>query len=234
MTEVPQLPSPSRAQRWWMGQHQQWAESHVEASHLDALYQFGEYVMFVLWWNALDVEAGRVGRCPTCTLFDRFATAYDQAPSQDCPDCYGTTFEGGFRARIIRPAILGDGNEETVDSRRGEVVTDTISLQTTADFYSRSGDLMLRANGERYQLQQMDTVDIRSGFTRESLLDNIGGTISVSRLEDPGSQAYRVPPTDPVILAQMLEEASLNGHLVVGEGRQDLIKEGGYLVPPAA
>lgn len=215
-----------------MAQQQNWAESHVRAARDDALFQYGEWTMFVLMWNAEDLRQGLVERCQECFDGNRMAAAYGQAPNQECPRCYGTTFDGGFRARVIRPAILSDPNPEELDAKRGEVVTDNLSIQTTADFYSRSGDFMFRANGNRYQMQQMDTVDIRSGFEPVSVSDNVGGVIPGARLEDRTSMAHRIDPSDRAVLAQMLADASQDWHFARNVGRQDLIAPGGgYLVP---
>lgn len=219
-----------RKQPWWLAQNQNWAEQHVAASHLDALYRYGEFVAFALMWNALDLEAGRVARCPVCFETNRMAQAYDQAPDQECTGCFGTTFEGGYRAMVFRPVIITDQNEETTDARRGETVSDSVSIQTTADFYIRTGDFMLRRNGKRYQLQQMDTTDIRSGFSPEDLDENVGGSVATARLEAPGSQAHRVTPSR-ADLRVLLRQVSTDWHYAQGVGRQDIIRPGGYLVP---
>lgn len=214
-----------------MTQDQPWAEQTVKASHLDALYRYGEFVGFVLMWNALDFEAGRVKRCSVCFSTNRTSMAYDQSPNQSCSNCYGTTFHGGYRAIVYRPAIISDQNAETADTRRGELETDSVSLQTSADFFSRTGDFLLRKSGQRYQMQQMDTVDIRSGFEAESLHGNVGGVIPSARLEDPTSQAHRIPPQINALRAT-LSQVSSDWHLARGVGRQDVVRPGGYLVPP--
>lgn len=222
----------NRRKPWWMAQDQPWAEEHVTASHVDALYRYGEWVMFVLLWTAKDLEAGLVTRCPVCRLGDPLSVGYGSAGSTpDCPACFGTTFEGGYRARIVRPAIISDRNTETREDRRaGQVETESLSLQTTADFFCHAGDFMFRVDGTRYQLGQMDTQVIRSGFEHPDQEQSVGGVVNAAALESNGSTlAHRLPP-EPEEVASILAEASLDGHLVVGSGRFDEVR--GYLVSP--
>src|SRR5258708_66990 len=77
--------------------------------HNQALYAYGEYAMFALMWTIRDLEHGRVQRCSRCFedvgLNDRIADTYKQANLRLCPVCFGTSFEGGYRALIIRPSL---------------------------------------------------------------------------------------------------------------------------------
>jgi hypothetical protein len=62
--------------------------------HDGALFQWGEYAIFVLMWSVDDFEQGRVGRCPACyTAYGLIAEAYDQPARRNCPECFGTTFK---------------------------------------------------------------------------------------------------------------------------------------------
>lgn len=217
-----EVPNTSRRLPWWMQQDQWYAEAHVAASHVDALYRFGEYVMFVLLWAAEDYERGLVGKCP-CIAGDRIAQAYDQPSPFECPMCFGTTFQGGWRAKIIRPAILTDRNTETSETRRGEVTQDAVSIETTNDFFARRGDYMFRADGNRYQLDQMETITVRSGMQMPTQGQTIGGMISGARMEDINSVAHKIPP-DRHALQERLHLASLDPHLAEGVARHDQVR----------
>jgi len=223
----------NRRKPWWMAQNQPWAEEHIAASHVDALYRYGEFVMFVLLWHSDDYERGEVKRCPVCIDGDPLSVGYDRSPSNDCPACFGTSFEGGYRARIVRPAIIGDRNVETRETQRaGQVTTETLSLQTTSDFYARTGDFMFRADGTRYQLSQMETQVVRSGFEHPGQEQSVGGLINTATLESNLSAlAHRLPPTEAVVRTT-LEQASMDRHLVVGTGRFDDVR--GSLVPASS
>ena len=232
MSEVPTT-HLNRRKPWWMVQDQQWAEEHVTASHVDSLYRYGEFVVFTMLWNSNDYERGEVGRCTRCIQGNPLSVGYDQTADPDCPNCFGTSFEGGFRNQIVRPAIISDRDPDTREDRRaGEVTVERLTIQTTSDFYVRTGDYMFRADGTRYRLGQMETQVVRSGFNHPGQEQSVGGLINSATLEsDVASVGHRIPPDDATV-AQMLAEASLHPHLVVGTGRFDI--ERAPLVPASA
>lgn len=224
----------SRKQPYWKAQDQPWAESHIRASHLDALLRYGEFVMFVLLWRSQDFEDGLVGHCPVCVLGDRLSAGYgDRTGDPDCLACHGTSFEGGWRARIVRPIIISDRDVETRDDRRtGETESERLSLQTTSDFYIRTGDLMIRSDGRRYLMSQMEQEVIRSGFHSPRQAETTGGQVgSVTLVSDVGSSIYRFPPEQAAVTAA-LESAAMTRHLVARVGFSDEVR--GPLVPPSA
>lgn len=185
---------------FWMPKRLDHVLTHLSDSHDQVLYRLGEYAMFVMMWHVADFEAGLVGRCPTCYATgganERIAKAYGGQSDRDrCPDCFGTSFEGGVRARVIRPAVVSDVNTETIVGRRGEVVTDTVAIETTSDIFVRTGDYMFRADGKRYRCAEMSTLVVRSGFDVVEREESVGGVIPSARLEDPASVAYIIPPT---------------------------------------
>lgn len=192
-----------------LSQPQGWAEDQVRQHHLEALYAFGEYAMFVLMWRSRDFDAGLVGKCTVCQI-DRIAQAYQQADQWKCESCFGTTFEGGYRARIIRPAIFTDRVTDTTDEApRGALHTDTVTIETTEDFTLRHGDFAFRYGDLRYQTEEKGVVVVRSGFDYPDDQRSIAGTISSARLEAHSAMAYTLPPD-----GDTLDEA-LRGHLVV-------------------
>ena len=214
-----------------MLQEQPFAEQHVQASHLDALFRFGEFVAFILKWSATDFERGLVERCPACVQGDRVSAAYDSARVPDCPECLGTSYAGGWRAWIVRPAILADRDPETTKDRRaGEIERETINLQTTSDFYTRPGDLMVRSSGHRYRLGQMDTEVIRSGFNQPRQRDITGGKIGRATLESDSVSIEKAIPMAQI--KERIRTASLSGHLALGVTWQDEMRA--PLVPAEA
>ena len=224
-------PHLQRKQPWWHAREQQWAEEHFMASHADALYRFGEYVIFILLWTSQDYEADLVGQCRLCIDQDPLSVGYANAARADCPSCYGTGFEGGYRAIIVRPAIITDRDPDTREDRRvGEVTNESLSLQTTNDFYARTGDLMVRRGNDRYRVSQMETNVIRTGFAHPGHEESVGGLIRAARLESNQSAPLLALPPTPEDVEALLASASLDRHYVVGVGRDDDIR--GPLVPP--
>lgn len=191
-----QEPHPGRQQQLWVRRTEDWAVAQVLNSHLDVMYAYGEYSMFVLMWRADDLLAGLVTLCATCTAEDiRAFDAYDQPTRRRCPDCYGTTFEGGYRARIVRPALWTDLEQDSADSPRGEVVNSTMSVETTSDFTLHTGDYAFRLGGARYRMAEMNVLPVRSGFESPGAAVTVAGVVSLATLEDPSSVAYLIPPS---------------------------------------
>jgi hypothetical protein len=181
-----------------------WAEDEVRQQHLEALFAFGEWACFALMWRPADEAAGLVERCSTCYVGEgRAARAFRQGAQEKCPNCYGTTFEGGYRARVIRPAIFTDRVADSQDAPRGTLVTDQVTVETTIDFTFHRGDYVFRASGERYQGDEKNAVVVRSGFDNPDQAIAVAGSISQARLEDKASVAYLIPPT-PEVLATVL------------------------------
>lgn len=194
------------AQPFQLRQPEPWAEEAVARSHQEALYGLGEYAMFVLLWNAFDADAGRVGRCGVCFVaYGKVAEAYGQSANNDCPSCYGTTYEGGYRARIIRPAIWQDRQtDQPKRTRRGSVETDVMSVETTSDFVMHTGDLVFRADGTRYKVTTPNSVELRTGFQATDRNDTtVGLNIAQARLEDRATVTYDIPPDEATLRAAL-------------------------------
>jgi hypothetical protein len=192
----------ANGQNYYLRQRQNWAIEQEQQRHAQALYTVGEMACFVLMWHEIDFLRGLVQRCSTCyqtsdPLINRITQVYNQPTRNKCPDCFGTTFEGGFRARIVRPVIITDTDETEKPDRRGMVHTDDMQVETTWDFRSRNGDYLLRADGSRWRLSAPQRTTLRTGFAHPSQL---GTAIAYSALrasyEEEGTVAYLLPPTD--------------------------------------
>ena len=174
--------------------------------HNEALFTFGEYSMFVLMWRIVDFAAGLVTRCHVCYARGRTSDAYGQSDKEKCLNCYGTTFEGGIRAQITRPAIWVDNDEDTiVTDARGQMTHSADRLvQTTSDFTMHTNDYVFRYDGTRWQIGVPTGNRVHTGFgpigSEASL---IGFNINGVNKEDESSVAYLIPP-DQASLMEML------------------------------
>jgi hypothetical protein len=197
----PQGYETHRVAPYSLSRDQQWARDQLAVSHLEALYALGEYAMFVLLWRAADLNAGLVGRCQRCYLSrGAVAEAFEQPGQARCPDCFGTTFEGGYRAAIIRPSIWGDSAPDTTQTPRGEVRSDSMSVETTADFTLHHGDWVFRAGGTRWRALELAGSWARTGFADPRQASSVAGLIPQARLEDRvASAAYDVPPAQEAL-----------------------------------
>lgn len=177
----------------------------------DALWHYGELAMFCLMWNIKDHELGHVDRCSSCWLSnDRIASAYSQGSRDKCPNCFGTTFEGGYRAMIIRPVVTSSGDENSHPTTKGYVHEMPLNFESTNDFWVNSGDYIFMADGNRFQLRTPTSISLNSGFNtmyRENA--TIAQHLNQGHLEDKTSVAYIIPPNEQELGAILNQERRL-------------------------
>lgn len=221
-------PSRKASQPYHAAQAQPWASSLIEAQHEEALYIFGELVLFTLLWRITDFEEGRVPRCPVCYggASERYAKAFEQPTKRECPSCYGTTFKGGFRAQVIRPALFADRNAESTEQSRGVVTSDTIRFETTGDFTLRKDDYLFRADNTRFQVEEKTEDVPRSGFGVPWGAESAAGS-STAHMEEDTSVAFLVPPVSGSALRSLLGHAG--PFLIEDITGTDLISPNGYV-----
>lgn len=193
-TTPPQRP----VQPYYVREHQGWAVEQERMRHIQAIYQVGEYAAFFLMWHQLDYEAGLVQRCARCYANSgshdrRVAEVYGQATQNKCLNCYGTTFEGGIRARIIRPSLFIDVDETERPSAKGSMHEASLTVESTVDFRLREGDYVVRADDTRWRCSTPTRTNLRTGFGHpHQERDGISYNAAPCKLEDPTSVAYQL------------------------------------------
>lgn len=196
---------------YWLRQEEDWATYQERMRHAQALYQYGEYAMFVMMWGLVDFEKGLVGRCNRCygsngSQQHRIADVYNQPTQNECPDCLGTTFEGGIRAKIVRPSMWADLDEKEELANRGVVHPERVSVESTWDFRMRKGDYILRSDGSRWRIPDSpQRVTLRTGYMHP---DQAETSITYHRIEaryaEHGSVVSLIPPTSTAALREIL------------------------------
>jgi hypothetical protein len=188
---------------YYIRETQPFAIEQERRRHNEALWYFGENTMFALMWHLEDFQNDLVERCPTCYESQgAVADVYGQSNEYKCPDCFGTTFEGGFKALIIRPAIFSDTDEGETKLARGIVHPNDLSIESTPDFRIRTGDYCFRSNGDRFYLRVPERVTLRTGFAPPTQTDTaIGYNHANAAQEDPSTVAYTVPPANDELAA---------------------------------
>lgn len=193
----------------WLRDPQGYAVQQERYRHDQALNTYGEYAMFVLRWTIRDHKAGLVERCSECYLaHGKIAETYEQPSRRDCPSCYGTTFEGGIRAKIIRTSLWDANEEDYQDARRGESILQTASVQSTSDFRMRTGDYIFRADGSRWQMRTVSTNALRTGFLEPEHRTEVGYNYGLVQREDEDTVAYLIPPATADLI-DILDVSSL-------------------------
>jgi hypothetical protein len=201
---------PPRLQPTWQRDVQHFAISQERQRHVQALWQYGELCVFALMWTTLDFQAGLVGRCQRCfspsaaSVEQQISAAYGQGNQYKCPDCFGTQFEGGFRALIVRPAIFTDMDKNQAKTAKGVMNTGQLSIESTPDFRVRPGDYCFRQTGDRFYLRVPRRVTLRTGFgSAYQGAQAIDYNVLQASLEETTSVAYSIPPAADA-LADML------------------------------
>ncbi len=211
MTE-PKVPVGLTNQPFYVRETKTWAVDQERYRHDQGLYSIGEPALFVLMWKVEDHKNGYVRRCPRCygnndpRLTDASAIL-NQPTKAKCPMCFGTTFEGGVRAKVLRPAIFTDADDQETLSEHGVNHPQTVSVESTSDFRIRNQDYVFRADGSRWRLATPAKVTVRTGFDHPSQADDaISYAPAMASLEDRSTVAWIIPPNEDD-LRQLLQSS---------------------------
>ena len=133
--------------------------------HDDAIHWFGEMSCFVLWWHPEDFQDGLVARCSDCYVpFGDVAEAYRQPSQKKCPTCYGTSFEGGIKRLLYRPALWSITPESEGVVKRGNVEIERGTIEMLSNITCRQNEVVVRADGSRWRMGQPKWQKITTGF----------------------------------------------------------------------
>lgn len=161
--------------------------------HDDALHWYGEMTACVMFWAYPDFRKGDVGRCSVCyTPYGIVADAYKQPSKSNCPNCYGTTFEGGIRAIVYRPVLWQEDSTSKDIRPRGHTMISSGTAQVTSDINMRDGDYLVRQDRTRWIIAEPQVSEIANGFGPTGLQMAPGSVFQV-QLEDQSAIAYSIP-----------------------------------------
>jgi hypothetical protein len=178
-----------------------WEVENERARHDQALYRLGEYGIFVLMWQMQDFTLGLVGRCTTCMIPQgALADTWAQPAYFKCPDCYGTGFEGGYKAVLVRPSLWTWDEPVQQQVARGVINTNVAQVQTTADFRMQPKDYLIRGDGSRWQIQSVEGEHLDTGFgTQAGPWNAVGFSYANVTREDESSPIYLLPLAESYI-----------------------------------
>ena len=187
----------------------QYAVQQEQLRHDDAVNWFGEMTAFILWWSLEDFENGDVTRCSSCyTTLGDITDVYQQSPESHCPNCFGTTFEGGYRALIYRPALWDTSDSSEEVKSRGFTYSSSCTIQTLTGIRFRDNDIAVRSDGTRWRVNQPRVRMVATGFgPNSSRSDLVGSTLS-GNLDDETMPSYL-----PTVNMTFLQNAGWNPEL---------------------
>jgi len=161
------------------------AEVDQQRFHSEALQWYGEQIVVRQLWRAEDAALGLVGYCQQCqdspnptspnsSIQSRVGNVYRQTGNSYCPNCYGTTFNGGFKPTCYHLYMLAaDTPEVRANLSTGQYWKDNPSVQLSWYPEIRVGDLIVRvtswngdspaATGDRFIASTVNVQTIRTG-----------------------------------------------------------------------
>jgi len=162
-----------------------YAEINQQRFHDETLQWYGEECIVRLLWRAEDAKAGLVTYCQTCqdspdptnpnsSVQSRVSQVYRQSGNSYCPDCYGTTFTGGFKPTCYHLYMLAsDTPESRQNLQTGQFWKENPSVQFSWFPQIRTGDLVVRVDswsngsptsfGYYFQVSTVGVQTIRTG-----------------------------------------------------------------------
>lgn len=194
-----------------------------EQIHQDeAVLAFGERSIFVLWWSIYDFRAGVVDRCPVCFDDpDGIAATYGQPTTSRCADCYGTTFEGGVRAILYRPALWSTSSGPEGPQKRGIITAGSATIQTVSTFTMRDGDMIVRGDGTRWRADGAQFSEFVTGYAFEGDTPKVmRSNLQVTLMDQSSVGELLAVDMAPLAEAGWNPSVSISSHpadLIVGE-----------------
>ena len=166
-------------------QREIWAEIDQQRFHDETLQWFGEECIVRQLWRAEDAANGQVTYCQQCqdspnptspdtAIQQRVSNVYKQSGNSYCPNCYGTTFTGGFKTTCYHLYMLAsDTPQQRVNMSTGQFWKNNPQVQFSWFPEIRVGDIVIRVNqwsngnpislGDRFQISTVNPQTIRTG-----------------------------------------------------------------------
>jgi len=161
------------------------AEVDQQRFHSEALEWFGEKIIVRQLWRAEDARIGLVGYCQECqdsvdptnpnsSVQSRVSQVYKQSGNSFCPNCFGTTFNGGFKPICYHLYMLAaDAAQIRANVSTGQYWRDNPTIQLSWFPELRTGDIVARveewedeiplAIADIFQVSTVNVQTIRTG-----------------------------------------------------------------------
>jgi hypothetical protein len=177
-----------------------WAINQLRRNVRESLQSHGEEVIGLRMFHA-----GIAGDdVPRCHCFD---DVYKQSSEYKCPDCYGTTYQGGVRQVLRLWAMFTDSDWDERKDKRGQYLPEQKQVQIEGDLQLIQNDYLIRVKkwskdhrplelGSRYVLGRTSHDSLRTGNQYgQTDADLVGHKSPVSAL-DPSHPIYLFPVPD--------------------------------------
>lgn len=133
----------------------------------DALMSHGEECVLVHMLHVPEVEDDPAyPRCPMC-----WDEVYNQGEKYDCPQCYGTTFDGGVKDIYRAWGLFTDSDDAETFGKRGmwHPIASSIQTEHVPDLWQRDYVVRVGSWTVDHRIETVDAVYVFKGVTNESL-----------------------------------------------------------------
>ena len=166
-----------------------------------------EIILFQLYHASVDRKASR---CPVC-----YDDIYSSSGDANCPACYGTGFENGYKSKFRSWAMLGVADVGEDVKKRGEYMSTTGQVSMEGLPLQAENDIFVRVRSwsqdhrplEIEGIYRIDTVKVdslRTGNVFAQMPSNsVGQKSNYSRLDETSS------------FYEMITDGTLDPHLPV-------------------
>ena len=133
----------------------------------DSLMSHGEECVLVHMLHVPEVQDDpNYPRCPVC-----WDDVYKQASKFDCPNCYGTTFDGGVKDIYRAWGLFTDSNDEETFGKRGmwHPIASSVQTEHVPDLWQRDFVVRVARWSADHRIEEIDAIYVFKGVTNESL-----------------------------------------------------------------
>lgn len=162
-----------------------YAIRHFRQSIRDSLMSHGEECILLHMLHANEVQDNPAyPRCPVC-----YDDIYNAGDKFDCPNCYGTTFDGGVKDVYRAWGLFTDSNDSETFGKRGlwhpqasSVMTEHIPDLWQRDYVIRVGEWTVD-----HRVVSVDSIYVFKDVTNESL--RTGNMIGQTKFDNVSQRA---------------------------------------------
>lgn len=133
----------------------------------DSLMSHGEECVLFHMYHVNEVDKDiTVARCPVC-----YDDIYKQGEQFDCPNCYGTTFDGGVMQAWRAWAIFTDANDEETFGKRGfwHPVASSVHTEWQPDLWQRDYVARVAKWSPDHRVMNLDAIYVFKAVNNDSV-----------------------------------------------------------------
>lgn len=131
----------------------------------DSLMSHGEECVLFHMYHVNEVDK-TVQRCPVC-----YDSVYKQGEKFNCPQCYGTTFDGGVKDVYRAWGLFTDANDEETFGKRGfwHPIASSIHTEWQPDLWQRDYVARIASWTLDHRVVEVDSIYVFKSVSNDSV-----------------------------------------------------------------